>query len=184
MSSILQIKLVIVGVFCFPLLMSCGVANYDRNVNDLVREANGLLAKEAAVVKEFRNEYVSVFTIETRGNFPSNRDVLRPHAENQIRLLREQKSFLSAAIEKFERASAIAVNHKDKRFTSLMAESLHRDIEIADYFIETMNLVLDEKVVDAEVLKSKFIEYSQKAELKARERDALQSEARQTIGQE
>src|SRR5690606_38860870 len=119
-----------------------------------------------------------------RNKFPSSRETLRPHAENQLRLLQKQKSLLSTAIEKFEQASRISTNDKEKRFTSLMADSLRKDIEIANYFVETMNLVLDEKVTDAKMLKNKFVQSGQNAELKMKERDALQSEAKRIIGKE
>jgi hypothetical protein len=184
MSSTLRIEIVIAVVFSFPLFISCGSVNYDKSVNDLVREANSLIEQETDVVKEFRNEFVSVFTMENRDRFPSNRETLRPHAENQLRLLQKQKSLLSTAIEKFEQASRISANDKEKRFTSLMADSLRKDIEIADYFVETMNLVLNEKVTDTQILKNQFVETGQKAELKMKERDALQNEAKRIIGKE
>ena len=65
-----------------------------------------------------------------------------------------------------------------------MADSLKKDIEIADYFVETMNLILDEKVTDTQMLKAGFVENGQKAELKMKERDALQNEAKRIIGKE
>lgn len=65
-----------------------------------------------------------------------------------------------------------------------MADSLRKDIEIADYFVETMTLVLNEKVTDTQILKNQFVETGQKAELKMKERDALQNEAKRIIGKE
>ena len=184
MSSPLRIKIVIAIVITFSFFISCGSVDYDKSVNDLVREANSLIEQEADIGKEFRNVFVSVFTVENRNKFPSSRETLRPHAENQLRLLQKQKSLLSTAIEKFEQASRISTNDKEKRFTSLMADSLRKDIEIANYFVETMNLVLDEKVTDAKMLKNKFVQSGQNAELKMKERDALQSEAKRIIGKE
>jgi hypothetical protein len=184
MSSPLPIKFVIAVVISFPLFINCVSVNYDESVNYLVREANSLIEQEADIGKEFRNEFVSVFTEENRDKFPSNRETLRPHAENQLRLLQKQKSLLSTAIEKLEHASRISANDKEKRFTSLMADSLRKDIEIANYFVETMNLILDEKVTDTQTLKNKFVQTGQNAELKVKERDALQNEAKRIIGKE
>ena len=184
MSSSLRITFAISVIVPLSLFLSCGRINHDETVNDLVREANGLLVQEADVVKELRNEFVSVFTAETRDKFPSNRDDLRPHAENQIRLLQKQKSLLSAAIERFERASVISGSDKEKRFTSLMAESLKKDVEIADSFVDTMNLILDGHVTDRQTVKNRFVENGQRSEMRMKEREVLQNEARKTIAQE
>ncbi len=183
MQSAFEVNLSILLLVAVCLFSSCKSVSYNVNVNELVREANYLLDQERSIAGEWRDEFVSVFTLENREKFLSNRVFLRPHAENQLRLSQKQKSLLSAAIIKLEKASEISVNDKEKRFTSLMAKSLKKDIEIIDSFIEVMNFILDEKMTDKTILKSKFLEAGELSESKAKERDQLQNEAMDIIGE-
>lgn len=182
MPLFVRIGIVIVVVGLMSLLTSCGSKNYNKDVNALVGQANQFLEQEAIITRSWRDEFVTVFTMENREKFPSNRKMLRPYAENQLRLLQEKEDLLLAAVAKLKQASAIAAaNQKEKRFAELMAESLGKDVEIVRSFRKPMKMVLDETVTDAQLLKDSFAEAGQEAEMKAEERDALQSEAKMIL---
>ncbi|MBX3268045.1 MAG: hypothetical protein KF831_15205 [Acidobacteria bacterium] len=172
--------IVVVGLM--SSLTSCGSKTNDEDVNALVGHANQLLEQEATITRSWRDEFVTIFPMENRERFPSNRKMLRPHAENQLRLLQEKEELLLAAVAKLKKASAIAAaNQKEKRFAELMAESLGKDVEIVRSFRKPMKMVLDETVSDAQLLKDSFAEAGQDAELKSKERDALQNDAKRIL---
>jgi flagellar motor protein MotB len=171
--------------FVLMLLLAfivCQARQYNHQVNDLVREGNKLIEQEADITSQWKAEYVKTFTLENRAKFPANRDNLRSSAENQIKLLEQQQNLLSKTADKFEQASQISKNEKEKKFTSLMAESFRKDIEVNQLFKEQVNLILDDNINDLQTFEAKFKELTQKAEMKIKERDNLQAEAKRIIG--
>ena len=166
----------------FFVLLGCQSNQYNQKVNELVREGNLLIEKDAVITNEWKTEFVKVFTPENRAKFPSNRETLRSHAENQIRLLEQQEALRNSAANKFEQASEISNNEKEKKFTSLFAASFRKDIEISRLFKEQMKLVLDDNIKDLKTFEMKFEELAQIAETKIRERDELQSEGKRVLG--
>lgn len=162
---------------------SCGfIAFYDRRVSELAREGNKLLEKDAAISREWRDEFITVFTPENRARFPSNRDDLRPHAENLIRLLEQRVALNNEAAAKFDQAAEISRLEKEKKFASLMAGSLRKDVEINLLLLDQMRLVLDEEIKDQIAFNSAFMTITDNVGLKLKESRDLSSAARECMG--
>lgn len=168
-------------LFLSFFLWNCQSKLYDEKVNDLVREANNLLKQGESINTEWKTEFVHTFTPENRAKFPSNREVLRPHAENQIKLLEQKQVLSNSAAEKFEQASQISKNEKEKRVTSQFAASFKMDVEIDELFKEQMKLVLDNSINDLTTFDRKFKDLTKSIELKMKERDELQSEGKSVL---
>ena len=112
------------------MLLGCQSNQHNQKVNELVREGNLLIEQDVVITNEWKTEFVKVFMLENRAKFPSNREMLRSHAENQIRLLEQQEALRNSAADKFEQASQISNNEKEKKFTSLFAASFRKDVEV------------------------------------------------------
>lgn len=166
----------------FFVLLGCQSNQYNQKVNELVREGNLLIEKDAVITNDWKTEFVKVFTPENRAKFPSNREMLRSHAENQIRLLEQQEVLRNNAADKFEQASQISNNEKEKKFTSLFAASFRQDAEISQLFKEQMKLVFDDNIKDSKTFETKFSDLTQSAEAKIKERDELQLEGKKILG--
>jgi TPP-dependent 2-oxoacid decarboxylase len=166
----------------FFTFLGCKSIQYNQKVNELVREANVLLEQGTVITNEWKTEFVKVFTPENRAKFPSNREMLRPHAENQIRLLERLEILSNGAADKFDQASQISNNEKEKKFTSLFAASFRKDVEVSQLFKEQMKLVLDDNIKDLKTFETKFVALTKNVEMKMKERDELQSEGKRIIG--
>jgi hypothetical protein len=166
----------------FFAFVGCQAKQYDQLVNDLVREGNAMIEQDALITSQWKAEFIKTFTPENRAKFPSNRDELRSSAENQIRLLEQQIVLRSGAADKFEQGSRISKNEKEKKFTSLFAASFRKDAEVSQIFKEQTNLVLDSNINDLQTFEARFKELTQKAEMKIKERDDMQTEAKKILG--
>lgn len=166
----------------FLQLSGCEKKENNQLVNELVREGNNFLDQESEISNDWKTEFMQFFNPKSRADFPSNRELLRPHAENQIRLLKRMSDLEKNAAEKFERASQISTNEKEKKSTSLLAASFRKNIEINQFFEKQMDLVLDENIKDSQTFESKFMEITRKIETMNEERDRLQNEAKSIIG--
>ena len=168
-------------VFLSFAFWSCQSNQNNQKVNDLVREGNDLLKQEEAITSKWKAEFGKVFTPENRAKFPSNREMLRLHAENQIRLLEQRKALHSSAADKFEQASNLSNNEKEKRFTSLFAASFKTDVEIDRLFQKQMKLVIDNGITDSTTFERKFKDLTRQIEMKVKDRDELQSEGKRVV---
>jgi len=165
-------------MFLFFALWGCQTKQYNEEVNNLVREGNNLIKQEESVSTEWKTEFITVFTPENRAKFPSNREKLRFHAENQIRLLEQKQVLNNSAVDKFELASQLSNNEKEKRATALFAQSFKKNVEIDQLFKEQMNLVLDDRINDSKTFETQFMDLTQRIEIKGKERDELQTKAK------
>lgn len=182
MNSLTHFNLI--SKICFVLFLSlafwsCQSKQYNQKVNDLVLEGNNLLKQEEAITTEWKIEFTKVFTPENRAKFPSNREMLRPHAENQIKLLEQKQMLSNSAAEKFEQASQITNNEKERRLTAFYAASFKKDVEIYQLFKEQMKLVFDDAVKDSKTFETKFTDLTHRIELKTKEKNKLQFEEKQ-----
>ena len=154
---------------------------YNQKVNELVREGNNLLDQQADIRSEWKIEYFQVCPPNIRAEFPSNREMLSPHAENAIRLLEHIEPLMNSAINKFEQSSQISTNEQEKNYTKLIAASVKKSLEIDQLFEEEMKLVLDDNINNSKTFETKFTDLSQRIEIKVKERDELQSEAKKIL---
>lgn len=147
-----------------------------------MREGNNFLNQESEISNEWKTEFMQFFNPKTRAGFPSNREMLRQHAENKIKLLKQMSVLENNAAEKFEQASQISTNEKEKKATSLLGESFRKNIEINQLFEKQMELVLDENIKDTQTFESKFMEITQNIETLTEEKNKLENEAKSILG--
>jgi len=169
-------------VILSSVFAGCQPAGYDQKVNDLARQGNALLEQEETVRSEWKAEFLKHFTPENRAKFPANREELRPHAENQIRLLERMQTLSDSAAEKFEQARGISKNDKEARFTGLIAASVRKSTESYQLFKEQMNLVLDDEIKDSGTFEARFSDLTQRISAKSKESDELKAEAEKVLG--
>jgi hypothetical protein len=172
------------ALFLSFAVWSCQSTQYNQKVNDLAREANNLLEQEEAIRSEWKIEFGQFFNPESRAKFPSNREELRPHAENQIRLLEQMEALSNSAVDKFEQASSISNNEKERRYTALIAASLKKGVESYPLFKEQMKLVLDNEIKDSQTFEAKLSDLTQRIAIKTKESAELQAEAGIIIGRQ
>ena len=141
-----------------------------------------LLEQDAKISREWRDEFVAVFTPENRAKFPSNRDYLRPHAENLIRLLKQRVILNNGAAARFDQAAAISKLLKEKKCITVMAESFRKDVEINLLFIDQMKLVVDDEIRDQKTFDSEFMTLTDSIADKVKESEDLQTAARACLG--
>lgn len=176
-----------INVFAILILLlqisGCGNKENNQQVNELVREGNNFLDQESDISSEWKTEYMQFFNPKSRADFPSNREILRPHAENQIKLLKQMSELENKAAEKFEQASQISTNDKEKKSTLILAESFKKNIEINQLFEKQMELFFDENIKDSQTFETKFMETTKNIEVMIKERDKLQNEAKNIVGE-
>ena len=163
-------------------VLSCRSSQDTQKANVLMAEGNRLIEREARVTQEWTGEYGKAFTPRNRAQFPSNREVLRVHAENIIKLLGQSAALLSEAAGKYEEASRLLADGKEKQFSTLLASSFRKDVEATELLKEQVGLVNNDEIKDQKTFNEKFMNLAQLIGQKIKERDAMQAEGKTIIG--
>ena len=145
-------------------------------------EGNILIEREARVTQEWTGEYGKAFTLRNRAQFPSNREVLRVHAENIIKLLGQSAALRSEAAGKYEEASRLLSDSKEKEVSTLFASSFRKDVEANELLKEQVGLVHNHEIKDQKTFNDRFMNLAQLIGQKIKERDDLQAEGKTIIG--
>lgn len=146
----------------------------------LLREANVLLQHSNDA--QWDVEYRKAFTPQNRAQFPANRDSLRAHADSITKSLNENAILSNKAAEKYEQAIAVMKDEKQRKGTALLLSALRTSMKIDDVFKSQMQLVSDERIVDAKTFNEKFLELLKPVAQIQSERDAQLEEGRRLLG--
>jgi hypothetical protein len=149
---------------------------------NLLDEANKLLAQQTQVDSTWSREYGQVFSAEQRAKFPSNRDFLRSRAEKLIMLLDESSRLGNAAAEKYEQASGLVRDDKQKRGMVLFASGIKKAVETNQLFKEFAQLASDTTIQDEKTLNERFTHLKSLIEQKRKERDEKFAEGKRLLG--
>ncbi len=172
-------------VVIVSLLLSvpgCSSSQDRLKANALMAEGNTLVEREARVTQEWTGEYGKAFAARNRAEFPSNREVLRVHAKNIIKLLGQSAALRSEAAAKYEEASRLLADGKEKQFATLLASSFRKDVEATELLKEQVGLVDNDEINDKKTFNERFMNLAQRIEQKVKERDAMQAEVKTIIG--
>ena len=96
-------------------LSSCNFVTSERQLKALLNDASKLMERDTNVTEQWSNEFVRTFTKENRARFPANRDFLRTHAAQIIKLLDESSSLNKSAAEKYEQAAVVSAYDQQQR---------------------------------------------------------------------
>jgi hypothetical protein len=171
-----------------PLLLvltvfgACKSASRTNDAAALMREANSLLAKSTESSTQWTTEYMKAFNPENRAQFPANRQSLKKSADNVIKSLDENSRISNEAIAKYEQATALITDEKQRRGSTMIVSALKTSVEMCGLFKSQMQLVSDEKVTDQKTFNDRFNQIARQIGEKGRENKAQFDEGRRLLG--
>ena len=152
-------------------LSSCNFVTSERQLKALLNDASKLMERDTNVTEQWSNEFVRTFTKENRARFPANRDFLRTHAAQIIKLLDESSSLNKSAAEKYEQAAVVSAYDQQQRGLASFASGCRKAVELNEIWKSRMQTVSDETVTDEKALDEKFSHWGRLLEQKRREID-------------
>ena len=176
-----KIKLILV-VLLVVGLAACKPTAGDKRAKALMGEGNGLLTQSNKLTEQWSNEYQRAFNPENQAKFPANRDTLRVHADKIIVILDEESTLQRRMAEKYEEASTLLSNDKDRKGVDLIAGALRRNMEVNELLKSQMRLVSDEEIKDGKTLKEKILQSWQVIQQKQRESENELKEGKRLLG--
>ena len=135
-------------VFLLFTLSSCNFVTSERQLKALLNDASKLMERDTNVTEQWSNEFVRTFTKENRARFPANRDFLRTHAAQIIKLLDESSSLNKSAAEKYEQAAVVSAYDQQQRGLASFASGCRKKAELNEIWKSLMQTVSDETVAD------------------------------------
>lgn len=142
--------------------VSCNTAfTRERKIKALLNEAVELMKRDTDVAGEWTDQYVKAFKPENLAQFPANRDFLRTHAEQIIKLLDESCSLNNRTAAKYEQAAGLSRNAQVYRGLTTFASGFRKTVEMNELLKSQMQMVLDDKVLDKQLFKEKFLQLGQ-----------------------
>ena len=158
-------------VFLLLILSSCNFVTSERQLKALMNDALKLMERDTNVTEQWSNEFNRAFTKENRAKFPANRDFLRSHAAQIIKLLDESSSLNKSAAEKYEQAAVVSAYDQQQRGLASFASGCRKKAELNEIWKSLMQTVSDETVADEKALDEKFSHWGRLLEQKGREVD-------------
>ena len=158
-------------VFLLLTFSSCNFVTSERQSKALMNDALKLMERDTNVTEQWSNEFVRSFTKENRARFPANRDFLRTHAAQIIKLLDESSSLNKSAAEKYEQAAVVSAYDRQQRALASFASGCRKKAELNEIWKSLMQTVSDETVADEKALDEKFSHWGPLLEQKGREVD-------------
>ena len=113
-----------------------------------MNDALKLMERDTNVTEQWFNEFVRAFTKENRAKFPANRDFLRTHAAQIIKLLDESSSLNQGAADKYEQAAFLSAYDQQQRGLASFASGCRKKVELNEILKSLMQTVSDETVAD------------------------------------
>ena len=169
-----------------PLLLiafcACKPASRAKEAAALMREANSLLAQSTESSRQWTSEYMKAFNPQNRTQFPANRESLRTSADSVIKSLDENSRISNEAIAKYEQATALITDEKQRRGSTMIVSALKTSVEMCGLFKSQMQLVSDEKVTDQKTFNDRFNQIATRIGEKSRENKAQFEEGRRLLG--
>ena len=148
-----------IALLMFLLLSFAGCNRVDREqqAKALMSDASRLMVRDTQITKQWAEEFAKVFTVENQAQFPANRDFLRAGAARIIKLLDESSSLNNSAADKYEQAAGLWGNDQERRGMMSFASSFRKTAEINELLKSPLQMVSDEKVVDAKILNQQLL---------------------------
>jgi len=169
-------------IFVLVTFSGCNHASRERQSKALLSDATKLIQRDGDVTKQLADEVATTFTPQQRAQFPANRDFLKTHAANIIKLLDESSSLNNRAAEKYEQAAGLSVNERQHKGMTMFADGFRKTVELNEIVKSMMQTISDERVVDEKTLNEKFSQSRELIDQKRRERDESFGNAKQLMG--
>ena len=148
---------VILLMFLLVGVSACNnAARREQQIKALASDANMLIKQDTGITQQWVDEFVSAFTQENRRKFPANRDFLRTHAEQIIKLLDESSRLNSSATDKYEQAAQLAVNEQQRKALRAFASAFQKTVEANELIKSQMQSVSDEALVDEKIFNDRL----------------------------
>lgn len=139
------------ALLILPLItLSCGDT---RKANNLVDEGNAAV-KEAQKFADDASARMNEINGKL-GEFPQNRDELKPLAQAAIDNMDKGITKLREAQSKYEEGSKLNLDASLKEYLSLKSQEYGKHVEHLLAWKELANLIIDPSVEDADALKAK-----------------------------
>jgi hypothetical protein len=166
------------------LLVTFSACNFtrERQVKALVNDANKLIHRDTAVTEQWAHEIAIAFTTDKRSQFPANREFLKPHAAQIIRLLDESSGLNNGAADKFDQAAGLSRNDRQHRGFSSFASAFRKTVEINEILKSQMQMVSDDTIVDQQTFNDRFLHSWEIIHQKRRESDQDFQDGRRLLG--
>ena len=163
------------------VFFGCKQVSAELQRKALLNDANDLLKQQTKVTGQWSDEFVKVFTLENRTQFPGNRDFLRPHAEKILQLLDESTSLNNKVAEKYEQAAGLSTDDQQRRGLWWVASSFRKSAEVDELFKSAIRMVSDETIVDGKTFNEKFLHSGQLIAQKKRESEGDFAQGRRLL---
>ncbi len=169
-------------IFLLVTLPGCNDVARERRSKALLNDAHKLVARDTEVTDQWTNEVEKAFTPEKRAKFPANRDFLRTHAAQIIKLLDESSSLNNSAADKYGQAAGLSRNDQQQRGLRLFASGFRKTVEANEILKSLMQTVFDESVMDLKTLNAKFSHSWELIQQKRREVDQEFQDGKRSLG--
>ena len=127
-------------------------SNSDERGKVLFSDAVILSRQQTKITERWVRELNVVFTDENGEKFPSNRDWFISQAEKVIPLIDESSRLANETADKYEEASRLMSNERDRRGLEHFAASSRKDVEIGQLYKAILQLASDRTINDKETL--------------------------------
>ena len=169
-------------IFLLVTLSGCNYVARQRQMKTLLSDANKLMARDTDVTEKWGKEVATAFTPEKRAQFPANRDFMRTHATQIIKLLDESSSLNNSAAEKYEQVAVLSRSDKHRRGFALFASSFRKTVEMNELLKSQMQTVFDKTIVDEKTFNQKYSQTWEPLQQKRREVDQDIQDGRRLLG--
>ena len=141
----------------FVLLLSLAGcrSNSDERWKIPFNDAVILRGQYTRVIERWAREITEVWTEQNGAKFPSNRDWFISRGEKIIPVIDESARLANEAADKYEEASRLASNDREKRAFALFAVSSRKDVETVQVAKTLVQLASDRTINDKETLNQK-----------------------------
>ena len=169
-------------IFLLVTFSGCNHLSRARQSKALLSEAADLVKQDNKITKQWSDEFVTTFTPENRAQFPDNRDFLRTHAAQIIKLVDESSRLNNIAAVKYEEAARLSdYDERHKGMTSF-ASAFRKTVEMNDLIKSQMQMVSDQRVVDPDTFNEEFSHSWQLIQQKQSQRERDFAEAKRLLG--
>lgn len=118
-------------------------------------DAAVLRGQYTKVIERWAREIIEVWTEQNGEKFPSNRDWFISRGEKIIPVIDESARLANEAADKYDEASRLASNDREKRAFALFAAASRKDAETTQFAKALVQLASDKTINDKETLNQK-----------------------------
>ena len=139
-------------LFLLLFSLACCRSSAEERGKVLFSDATILSKQQTKITEKWARELAEVMTTENGEKFPSNRDWFISQGEKIIPLIDESSRLANEVADKFEEASRLMSDDRDRRGFALLAASSRKDVEVGQLYKALAQLPSDRTINDKETL--------------------------------